>query len=179
MISVYEVGKKFCEPGREGCFFDLTDTGANLILKFRNPTPNERRAVKSGVAQFRFAVVDDIIFFLSRFGTLNWMDAPYNAYLSRISAESWEDSAYKHFLGQPEGGIPGETKGLALFVALVDSNTGILAAQRLIGLSTEFSSRLIWAVAAQPEIPDYHACLARVMREYPTSRLLDISVAQS
>lgn len=152
------VGDKVCNPCPESTLFDLVDGGAIMLIKMRSPTNREQRAVNTGTTQFRFVVVDDIIFFLAKFGVLNWMDAPYYAKISNYHIDP-----------------PKAPLGLSLHVMLIDAKTGVLAAQRLIGLDTTFSCTLLAAAERQPEIPDYPSHVARAMSRYTTRDLLVIS----
>ena len=153
----YEVGEKIFPPGPDGVRFDLTDGGGVLAIQFKSPTAAERRAFKSGLS-IRFAVVDQIIFLLVRMGTMQWMDAPYYRKLSRN-------------LTRVE--LPEEGSGLAIHAMLVDGATGVLQAQKLIGLDTDTSRKLMTAVMVQPEIPDYDTRLSRTFEKYSTADLLE------
>lgn len=155
------VGKKCCEPSKDDIRFDLTDSGAELVIKFARPTDAEIKAIKSGAAQFRLAQIDGVIFFLSRFGSLPWMDAPY----------CWVYSNYT--LCTPN---PGE--GIALTIIFVDAATGILKSTRVVGLSTEFSVALLEMVANQPKPQNrdtYLKSIASIYAQYDTNNLIDLA----
>jgi hypothetical protein len=55
---------------------------------------------------------------------------------------------------------------------LVEASTGVLVAQKLIGLPHDLSIKLLDAVASQPEMPDYDMRLNRIFRVYSTDDLL-------
>lgn len=156
-MELYEAGKRAFPPGPDGVRFALTDGGGVLVIQMSAPTAAERRAFKRGLS-IRFAVVDQIIFLLVRMGTMQWMDAPYYRGLSR-------------HLTQVE--LPEEGQGLAIHAMLVDGATGVLQAQKLIGLDTDTSRKLMAAAMVQPVIPDYDARLARVYSAYSTDDLLE------
>jgi hypothetical protein len=157
MMYQYEVGQAIFPPSADSVRFDLTDGGAVLIIAMRNLSSAEKKAFKTGVQQFKFATANNIIFFLCRFGTLSWMDAPYYKYLSRpIQIER-----------------PGEGQGIAMHTMLVEATTGVLVAQKLIGLPHDMSVKLLDAVAKQPEIPDYTTRLSMTYQCFTTSDLLD------
>lgn len=134
-----------------------------LICAMNRPTAEEKRAFTSGTPyQFGLAVVDDIIFFLSRFGTLEWMDAPFNIHL------------------YPDDRMPlleelGPTQGYGIYIMLVDSSTGIIAHQRLIGLNHDLSMRLHDAIINQPVISDYDQRLQSIMARYSTKDLVALA----
>lgn len=152
----YQVGQAIIPPSADSVRFDLTDSGAVLMIAMQNLSAAEKNAFKNGVQQFKFAVANDIIFFLCRFGTLSWMDAPYYKGLSRPFQ-----------IERPEDG-----QGIAMHAMLVESTTGVLVAQKLIGLPHDLSIKLLDAVAAQPEISDYNARLNMAFQLYTTSDLL-------
>lgn len=126
------------------------------------PTAKEKNAFRSGVPQFDLVVVDGVIFFLSRFGTLNWMDSPFNRHL-------YSDN---RILQLEE---PGPTQGYSLHVMLIDSVTGVLVHQRLIGLDHDLSMRLRDAIINQPVIPDYDQRVRNVMARYSTKDLVTLA----
>ena len=141
------------------------DGGFKFICSMNWPTAKEKREFKTGVSQFNLAVVDGIIFFLVRFGTLNWMDAPFNVHQYRDNRMQMLEE-------------PGPTQGYGLHVMLVDSRTGTLVHQRLIGLEHDLSVRLRDAIIHQPMIPDYEQRRQRVMAQYPTRDLVTLASSQ-
>lgn len=155
-LSSYAVGDVICAPSGDMIQFDLTDGGAILLLKLSKPTQAEKDAFVSGEKYFGFTVANDIIFFLSKFGSLSWMDAPFARQFSSCTR-----------LEMPEDGF-----GLAMHAMLVDASNGTLVAQKLIGLPTKLSVDLIHAVMDQPEIPDFNHKLAVANRVYRTKDLV-------
>lgn len=161
-IQKFEVGSRVCEPSPDMVVFELTDSGATLALKMGRPTAKEKREVKSGVAQFKFVVVNDILFFLCRFGTLEWMDAPFSIGLSGTSNLPHAD----------------EGLGLALYIMLIDASTGILNFQKLVGLQTEFTNNLISAMMKLPAIVEkraYAQALESIYNKYSTMSLVEMA----
>ena len=162
-FKAFEVGQPVCSPCMEGVTFNLTSGGAVLKAAFNHPSANEKRAFKNGVPQFKLAEVDGVIFFLSRFGTLSWMDSPYYRRLSQYELQR-----------------PAEGYGLSLHVMLIDSSTGVLVTQRMIGLNTKFTNDLLTMVYEQPDLGDqiaYEDHRIAVMRQYPTTELVKMAVA--
>jgi len=156
MFYSYEVGQKILPQSGEGIVFDMTDSGGILLIKIRHPTAAEKKAFKSGLS-IRFAIVDKIIFLLVRMCAMQWMDAPYYRWLSKnLTAITF----------------PEEGQGLAVHVMLIDAETGILVAQKLISLEYKPSRYLMAAVISQPIIPDYDTRLSKIFYQYSTYDLL-------
>lgn len=156
------VGDRICAPSGDGVIFGLTDTGAVLILKYRNPTAMEKRNITKDLPQFKLAIVDGMIFVLVRFGVGCWHDAPFNARTSQYILP-----------------IPAKGEGLALTILFVDAATGTLLHIRLFGLSNAFSSLLLHAAAQQPDLgtpEEYDRALERIYARYSTNDLLNFVV---
>ena len=133
MFEKIEVGKLYREGKTrydEGVLFNVTNTGLQLEVYFNNPTENEINNFKSK-SPYKFGLFkkDGILFFLSKFGNLNWMDAPYSVGLCKDM-----DSIVLQEL-PPTGGY-------ALTVVLVNAATGVLVTGRVIGLQHRFSKVL-------------------------------------
>lgn len=161
MFYQYKVGEKIVSPSQDGVRFDLADSGGILMYNFSRPTAAEKREFQRGIS-VKFAVVEDIIFILSRLGTsVNWQDAPYYKALSKNLT---------HVI------LPDEGQGLAIHAMLIDASTGILVAQKIFSLDHNTSVALLEAVQAQPEISDYDLRLSRVMDMYSTLALLEEAV---
>ncbi len=157
-MNTYEVGKQIIPPCTDGVRFDLTSSGAVLLITMENPTTKEKRDFKNGVPQFAVSVVEDIIFFLCRFGTGPWMEAPYNKYLSK-----------PFILSAPTE----QSDGLSLHAMLVDASTGVLIAQKLIGLEHDLSVKIVELVSKQPELKNYNDRLNRIFSTMSTQDILE------
>ncbi len=150
------VGEKVCAPSNDETRFTLTDEGALLLYKLQNPTASEKREVKNGVFQAKLAMVDDIIFFIFRFGTGPWCDAPY---YSRLEPKTLV--------------VPGPGQGIAMHFMFIDAATGILLQQRLIGLDHDLSVTLLHAANQQPEmsLQEYYGRVNMIYARYTTDDL--------
>jgi hypothetical protein len=140
----------------EGVAFEYTQSGPMLIIAFRNPKPSEIEAAKSGKLEMAFYESGPIIFVMVKIkGMGGWMDAPFSIriYDQRGATFDWSDSI-------------GEGQGLGVHIVLVDANTGIVKAQRLIGTSTEFAHGLRAAIMRQYEMPfsvtEYDATIRKI-----------------
>lgn len=94
----YEVGKplqKGVTQYPEGVHFNFGPDGASLLIFMDNPTQSEIKSVKTGKAKLGLFVKENVIFFLSKFGTMNWVDAPYTVHRSApFEFEDVEDKKY-------------------------------------------------------------------------------------
>ena len=162
VFKSYEVGSRILDPTmQDATHFDLTDAGGILLVEMRGPTASEKREFKRTI-QFKVAVIDDIVFIVYRCGMNPWSDAPY--YIGR--------SPDLH-------SIPslGEGQGLAVHCLLVDSSTGTLVAQKLVGMDRDAAAKLLKAVQSQPNIPDFDARVRRIYAQYNTEQLLEVANA--
>lgn len=158
-----EVGKPYMPiVGRpEGVFFDLDEAGYTLIYNFDKPTQAEISAVSSDQPfEIRYLVLNETIWVLSKCGSLNWTDAPFNPNLSLNYAAPLEPT-----LG----------KGTALTLIMTNAADGIVQHIRLIGLGTDFSTALRQEVIrlrnAKFNRASYDAGLSSVYAKYSTKAL--------
>lgn len=134
MIGALEVGKTHdFLRGPEGALFDMTDEGANLIIRYRGITENEVKSFREGIFKMKITVLSGIIFVLVRFDS-ETMDVPYHVMLSKNLTELQEI---------------GEGQGIHLTVFAGDARTGELKVLRSIGLDTKISKILQREIAAQ------------------------------
>ncbi len=152
----YVVGQRVCSPSPDVVQFDMTDGGAILAIKMSRPTQKEKAAFRQKIS-FRFVVVEKIIMILARLGNMQWMDAPYYRY---------------HSTQLTNMEFPDDGQGLAVHAMLIDASTGVLVAQKLIGLDTDTSRALYAAIGSQPVIPNYNWRVASVQRAYTTNDLV-------
>jgi len=136
-----EVGKLFKEGKTkypEGIRFDINDGGMDLIIYYRSPTSKEKEAIKKGSFKHGYMVHDNVILMFFKFGQQAWMDSPFSIHNAINLTEL------------PE---VGDGDGYGLLIYLVDANTGILKAMRMIGLDTTFSRALRSDVLKQRDMP--------------------------
>jgi len=161
----YEVGKPISGIPA-GIHFDIADDGAYLIISINRPTAKEKQAYSHGLFQMKYVVIDGMIFTLFRFGTLPWMDSPFNREFSKAS-----------IIKRPDDGM-----GLSLHIMLVDSATSILVAERIIGLHTKFSNDFIDAIQKQPLMTDQYAYsikLNKLYNQFTTDQMVDIATHEN
>lgn len=128
---VFEIGNVV--PDFVGCgdkmVFDIDDSGCIMIVAFNNPNEKEIAQFSPEKAfEIRFVTLQDVIMIMIKVGELNWMDVPYTPHRSRNLTK----------LEYPSEGF-----GLLLTLILVDSKTGQIRALRALGLSTDFTRKLI------------------------------------
>lgn len=162
-MPVYEVGKKVCEPcATDTIQFDIQDDGALFVAKLGRPTNEEVQEFKKGKPQFKFLQLDGVIYVLAKYGSLEWMEAPFH-----------RDAAINTTkLPNPQDG-----EGLSLHIMLIDASTGVLKAQRLIGLSTQFTKKLVDAILKQPPMTysQYIASVNKAHMKYTIDQMVGLA----
>jgi len=171
-----EVGKPY-NPGvkvyPEGGEYGFRCGIHELLLRFGMPTAQEIGDVSRGESEFALASVEGVLFFLYRFGqALKWSDAPYTWHLVP------EDNRVP-----PQPPATENTRAL-LHVVLIDANSGIVQALRLVTLTPELTRALYEAIKLQTETPwvgwkEYDKRLAAAYRKYGKSTdLLGLATAR-
>lgn len=166
MFEAYTVGSIYpqAKGHMEGCYFDISDVGGTLLVYFDHPTKNEKEAFKMEERfELRMITMSDIMMFLVKFGSLNWMDAPYNPHLSKnLSGIQREDG-----------------KGLAVTIMMFDTSTGRLESLRLVSLSERMTDEIRKAykeLMARPfERSDYNRKIALIFGKYSTTALVKMA----
>lgn len=172
-MHITKVGELFI-PGKtrydEGVRFDYTASGPILLFAFRKPKPKEVQAAKSG--QVELALYEDgpVLFVLHKIdGMEDWSDCPFSIRLCKKIEFDWSDEIQ-------------EGQGLALSIVLVDADTGILLAQRIVGTSTEFARELRAAIMRQLEQPfvvdAYGRKINEIYSKYQSLQLLRLAKAK-
>lgn len=163
----YEVGQKVdAFRGYQECVkFDISDSGAVMLVFFNNPLPSEIDQFKAGNSfEIRFTEIYGVIMMTVKIGNLNWMDAPYTPHLS------------KHLTTFQ---LPDDNHGLGLTLILVDTATGEIKHMRLLGLSEKFSKRLFGIVMEQKvsefDTRKYDNAIDRIYSAYSTAQIVKMS----
>ena len=125
----FKVGEQFPLPNVtwEGAVFSIEPYTMTLTYRFKHPTPEETEEFLHGDYELAVTELRNIIFVLSKFGGLGWADAAYNPNLS---------DAEKRLPELAEG-----QKGYSVDAFLVDLDTNILVARRLIRMDPKFSAK--------------------------------------
>lgn len=139
-----------------------------LIIPMNRPTPEEIEAVRSAALKLAFTVIDDILIFQFRCGsTIPWSDAVYTWYRVPPAEQA-----------RPPR-LTGEQRAL-LTVILVDAETGIIEALRVVSMSPTFARRLHQAIERQIDgtFPtDYDDRVARLFNAHTSRQLRDRALA--
>jgi len=163
MFYSYSVGKPY-HPDKtiwpEHVEYDYRGGEHELIMFWPDPTIKEIEEVKNGPAEFGLFVEDNVIFFLYKFGTMQWSDAPFSI----------------HLIPEHERVIPGPKHGLhaILNIVLVDANNGLIEVLRASTLSPEFTTALEKAIQEQSSKPfdatEHQKSIDRAYKMYSHSR---------
>jgi hypothetical protein len=163
MVHNYEVGTLY-EPGRaswpESARYHYR-IGAHELLLFRDASPEEGEAIRSGPCEFAALVEEGVLFFLFRFGeVVPWSVAPFSIWLVNMS----------------ERVLPGpllEGEREELQVILVEAATGLIRALRTVLLPAPLSAALNRAIEEQAARPwpgqaGYEAAVSGVLARHAT-----------
>lgn len=165
-MYAYKVGDKLTTLRnlQDGARFDMTDEGALMTILLNKPTQEEIKDIKGGKLQFGMFVKNNVIFILSKFGGMQWMDSPYHVALS----------PNLNTLGEIEEG-----QGYGCNIVLADSSTGEIKVLRLIGFSTQFSRKLKSNIELQKKQDlnrvDYDVEIATIMMNYSVPQMVKFS----
>lgn len=165
---VYTVGQKVENfiLNEESIKFDLDDAGAILLVSFNQPTQREIEQFNANKNfEIRFTELENVIIVTAKIGNLDWIDAPYNIHLSQNLSK---------FI------LPEENTGLALTLVLIDAQTGIVQALRFMGLSTNFTKRLVGAALEQKwkefDEVEYYKKIQSIYNKYKTNEIVRMSI---
>lgn len=163
----FEVGQPYC-PGRinwqETCEFSWRGGQLELLLVWEQPTPAEIEGVARAPMWVGFKIEGPLIFFLVRFeGVSSWADAPYSFHLVPIEERS-----------SPPERLSPETRAVVT-VLLIEAQSGIVQAIRVVTLSPAFTRRLFDAIRQQAQQPFdvgfYDAALAAIYEHSSSEEL--------
>lgn len=107
---------------------DVDGSGITIAYNFQSPTAKEVAAMAEGQPfEIRFVTIADIMYVLTKCGSLNWTDAPFNPHLATNA-------------NLPE--ITNDHDGYALTLIMVDADTNTIQSLRLIGLGNKISKAI-------------------------------------
>lgn len=126
-IEVGKIYPGFKKGSPEGVKFDFGKSGALMVLAYDRPDIKEISNVRRGRIKAGIVVCNGISFVLVKFGSLNWIDAPYHSALS------------KDFELTP---INNEKEGYAWSIVMLDNGTGIVKVIRFVTMPNKMSTQL-------------------------------------
>jgi len=137
-----------------------------MILFLNSPTRDEIYAVRKGIAHLALYVERNLIILLYKFGqAIRWSDAPYSVHL--VPQEERVELATD------------ENSWALLHILLVDAETGIIKAMRVISLPPDFTSALHRAIKDQAAMPftpaSYNAELESLYAGYSSETLAQMA----
>lgn len=146
----------------EGISSTLTESGVQVLITFDKPIQEEITQIRSGQAQFKLLLKNDIPFMLSKFGKLDWMESPI-----RVDDEQL----------QGINNMNDVALGYGMYVILTDVSTGIIHALRAIGLGNGFSKELNKMLLRAPILSkeEYIKKVFAVQRAYTTKELVKMT----
>lgn len=131
-----------------------------LCIGFPAITEEEQDCIIYGGLSIGFTLVEDVLFFIFKFGKMEWMDAPY------------EPALY----AEPQNYDEVDTgMGASLIVCCADTATGMVMGLRSLGLTNMMSNKLHTTCNEldkrhRPlDISKYHQTIKSIYQRYPTS----------
>lgn len=127
VIVEFSVGQPY-DPDRPGPMPEtphLLITGTNVVLSiaYQGLMAREVRAFTYGEVRFAWVDSEQVALLAFKLGDLPWADCPFDPKL--VTAEGWERPRL-------------EPAGHAMLMILIEADTGIVAAMRVIGLAGDF-----------------------------------------
>lgn len=165
------VGKPYKGNYRtEGIKFTYTE-GFHLNIFLKDLKADEIMDIKKGEYKFGLTVIGEMMFFTCSFGdSIELSDAPFHFGL-------YTDGRIKDLPVEIAEG-----QGLALNITAVDAHSGIVKAIRLIGLSTEFSRKLIEVCQSQSGVAvsrfEYDSKLQHIQQMYSSKDIYGVAVVR-
>ena len=162
----YAVGELFGIDfqGRELITYNYSQGGHHVTVALPNMIEREEQELRSGSPQFALTVESGIIFLLSKFGEMPWMDAPFHWWLNPPALRMTPPSV-------------GPNERVLVAITAVDSVTNLVRVLRAVTPSHELSRALHEAIRRQARSSwkgeaNYDRQLAKVYRQFTTPDLL-------
>jgi hypothetical protein len=127
----------------EATLLEYTETGPTLLMAVKTPTEKEIKAIRGGGLELALYETEQVLWFLFRIhGFGPWSDAPFSIRL-------YDDQGKKFDWSEDIGA----GMGIGLQMVLLDAQTGIVKALRLVAMPTEFSRQFRAVILRQTERP--------------------------
>ncbi len=169
--TTYTVGEPFQKGVKSwpaAVHYNFADDQHDLTIFTPHPSAKERRAFGRGRLEFSYLTFGDVLLLLYCIGPkIFWGEAPFSWHMNlpakRVS---------------PTTLCPGEMPPLGLM--LIDSETGIIAQLRLVGLGHSFALALQDAIEDQAKMSfdqsTYNRHLAQIFRQFTSQQLSDRAI---
>lgn len=148
---------------KDEIIFDIDDVGISITAYYNLPKESEiKNYTGPSGFEIRYSKFKEFLMITAKIGDLPWVDMPYTPHLS---------------INLTRIIVPEEGQGLSLWLRLIDTSTGKIVSQRLIGLSTEFSLKLIDDIEDcmqnQFDLPSYSKKIADLYARYSIRQLAE------
>jgi len=164
-MYAYKIGERVeaFADGVDGAQFDMTDGGGILLIKFNSPTSKEVDQIKNGKIRYSISYLNNVIYILWKFGSLEYLETPYSFSASKNLTELQE---------------PIDSSGYAVNMILADSSDGEIKAIKLLSLSNRASKKLLDLISKQPymELGEYYVNVLNTQSKYTTKDILNYSL---
>ncbi len=142
-------------------FFDIDDSGAILIVIYKNPNEYEIAQFQGKTPfEMREILLGDAIMTMFKIGDLNWIDAPFSPHLSKNLTKL---------------DMPNELQGLNLIIVFIDSFNGEIKSLRVVGMSNHFTKFLYKDIyqtwMKEFDRTKYNSELQEIYAKYTTKKL--------
>lgn len=144
---------------RDSLQIDMTDDGSFLIIALKEPTNDEIRSFINTNWEIRLTCFRYGMWFTFKFGSLDWMDAPYHPLLSNN-------------LNIPEG-LDRACAGLTIM--LINSLDGRILLLDTVDYSEDFADKVSTSIIAMTKLSfdmsEYDMFLSRVKKQYSSEQI--------
>lgn len=164
-VACYTIGQPFDKtmPG-DGAIFEMIDGQCVLVIGLSGISKTEREAVDHGTMQVGINVIDGILFICVNCNKVLFFEAPFHAGL------------YPEFALEP---VPAGM-GYPVLIILVENQTNIIRAMRVVGLDHQISKILYREAQKQRKLSickdDYDEKLNQVYAKYESGEIMKQSI---
>lgn len=167
--SVFMVGGKYEKWAtmQDGYILEWNNDAGFTLYAFLNGVSDDevKQFDVSQPVTIRFTVIEDVCYFLFKFGDMPWADCPFSPAIYKTTDRE---------CNLPQQLVNNE--GISLSVFLIDSGTGTLLKIRLVGLGHSFSDKwLQWAKIEVDKPLPLQKYSAEIDRVYMNYRSVDLA----
>lgn len=170
MFEIMKVGERISNKyvGSEGVITNINSTGIHVFIYMKNINNRELEQMKNN-KKLKIGIFErnNIIFFLYKFGDLNWMDSPYIANLSEEIKVKLED-------------IYDDKLGYKMNIVIIETITGEVKELRTVALNNRLSLSIKKAIDKQMEEvgvtkEEYRMRVNQNFMAYTTKQMVDMA----